>query len=247
MSRWLQTTATLARSRILGAAAGRHPRRSGRAWTSPSVRRLCDRDRRRPRSGDGAGRTHRRPAHSLNALDRAQLRLGGAMGRIAPASSSPSPAPDTFDGRPHDRRRARPPVHAHRRQAAPRQPSTEHQPARRSVPRRRRADRHLEQARALLRRDDVDYVSIKVGHRSPADLDVGLRRDGRLRPGTSSRCTPGGRRAAGTKFINLDMEEYRDLNLTVEVFTRLLSHPEPAQLRGRDRAAGLPARRAPGQ
>ena len=28
------------------------------------------------------------------------------------------------------------------------------------------------------------------------------------------------------KFINLDMEEYRDLDLTIEVFTRLLDQPE---------------------
>ncbi|RAE29034.1 hypothetical protein DN524_34595, partial [Burkholderia multivorans] len=30
----------------------------------------------------------------------------------------------------------------------------------------------------------------------------------------------------GAKFVNLDMEEYRDLELTLAVFTRLLSEPE---------------------
>lgn len=33
-------------------------------------------------------------------------------------------------------------------------------------------------------------------------------------------------RAAGHKFVNLDMEEYRDLNLTVELFKRVLDEPE---------------------
>ncbi len=32
-------------------------------------------------------------------------------------------------------------------------------------------------------------------------------------------------------FVNLDMEEYRDLDLTIDVFTRLLSEPEFHQLK----------------
>src|SRR5699024_8200331 len=35
---------------------------------------------------------------------------------------------------------------------------------------------------------------------------------------------------AGTKFINLDMEEYQDLHLTIDVFKRLLSLPETKNL-----------------
>ena len=46
------------------------------------------------------------------------------------------------------------------------------------------------------------------------------------------------------KFINLDMEEYRDLDLTMAVFTGILSKPQFARARGGHRAAGLPARRA---
>ena len=39
------------------------------------------------------------------------------------------------------------------------------------------------------------------------------------------------------------MEEYKDLDLTVALFTTLLDRPEFTGLRGRDRAAGLPPRR----
>jgi RHH-type proline utilization regulon transcriptional repressor/proline dehydrogenase/delta 1-pyrroline-5-carboxylate dehydrogenase len=40
-------------------------------------------------------------------------------------------------------------------------------------------------------------------------------------PGASGRVAPG----SGTTFINLDMEEYRDLDLTIAVFTRILADP----------------------
>ena len=46
------------------------------------------------------------------------------------------------------------------------------------------------------------------------------------------------------KFVNLDMEEYRDLHLTVEAFQRVLDEPEFLPLKRRHRAAGLPARLA---
>ncbi|MEL4358054.1 MULTISPECIES: bifunctional proline dehydrogenase/L-glutamate gamma-semialdehyde dehydrogenase [unclassified Luteococcus] len=89
-----------------------------------------------------------------------------------------------------------------------------------------RADRTL----ALLQRPDVDYVSIKVSSLvsqiSTWDLE-----------GTVERCLERLRplyRAALAKsphaFVNLDMEEYRDLDLTVAVFKRLLSEPEFAPL-----------------
>jgi RHH-type proline utilization regulon transcriptional repressor/proline dehydrogenase/delta 1-pyrroline-5-carboxylate dehydrogenase len=88
------------------------------------------------------------------------------------------------------------------------------------------ADRRLAGTRALLARDDVDYVSIKVssvvGPHSPwaheeatAYVVDELLDLYRLARDASTR-----------KFINLDMEEYRDLDLTVDVFTRLLDREE---------------------
>ncbi|MFT3663124.1 MAG: bifunctional proline dehydrogenase/L-glutamate gamma-semialdehyde dehydrogenase [Gordonia sp. (in: high G+C Gram-positive bacteria)] len=89
------------------------------------------------------------------------------------------------------------------------------------------ADRHLEQARALLRRDDVDYVSIKV---SSIASQLSMWAFDETVEYVLDRLTPmyleAAQAPAGTKFINLDMEEYRDLELTIEVFTRLLSRPE---------------------
>ncbi|WP_150460493.1 bifunctional proline dehydrogenase/L-glutamate gamma-semialdehyde dehydrogenase [Nesterenkonia ebinurensis] len=89
------------------------------------------------------------------------------------------------------------------------------------------ADKHLADTYRLLRREDVDYVSIKVssiasqismwGFEATVDYVV-------------DRLTPlyqeAAKAPAGSKFINLDMEEYRDLRLTIAVFKRLLSLPE---------------------
>jgi RHH-type proline utilization regulon transcriptional repressor/proline dehydrogenase/delta 1-pyrroline-5-carboxylate dehydrogenase len=85
------------------------------------------------------------------------------------------------------------------------------------------AKRRLDGIHELIRRPDVDYVSVKVSaivsHLSMWAFDevVDL---------VVERLTPLYYTAAqnGT-FINLDMEEYRDLDLTVAVFTRLLEDP----------------------
>ena len=80
--------------------------------------------------------------------------------------------------------------------------------------------------------------------RQPA-LDVGVRRDERpARRAPHRRSTSSPLASDPPKFINLDMEEYRDLDLTIDVFTRLLDQPRAPSARGRHRAAGLPARRA---
>ncbi|RPE75600.1 L-proline dehydrogenase [Curtobacterium sp. PhB137] len=89
----------------------------------------------------------------------------------------------------------------------------------------REAARRLEGTHKLLARDDVDYVSIKVSStvhpHSPWAFDHAV--DDiveQLRPLFT-------RAAASTpaKFINLDMEEYKDLDLTIAVFTKLLDEP----------------------
>jgi len=89
-----------------------------------------------------------------------------------------------------------------------------------------RADR----TRALLEREDVDYVSIKVSSLVSQITTWDTR-------GTVERVLERLRplyRAAAARtpqaFVNLDMEEYRDLDLTLEVFTALLSEPEFADL-----------------
>jgi len=91
------------------------------------------------------------------------------------------------------------------------------------------AEHRLAGTRALLARDDVDYVSIKVSsivsQLSMWAFDETVER-------VVEKLTPLyelAARSARPKFINLDMEEYRDLDLTIAVFTRLLDQP---QLRG---------------
>ena len=79
---------------------------------------------------------------------------------------------------------------------------------------------------ALLERDDVAYVSVKVSSMvsqiSTWDTTGTLQR-------ASERLRDVYRAAAARSpqaFVNLDMEEYRDLDLTLEVFETLLVEPE---------------------
>ncbi len=88
------------------------------------------------------------------------------------------------------------------------------------------AARRLEGTHALLARDDVDYVSIKVSAtvapHSPWAFNEAVQH-------VIESLTPLFRRAAQSpvkKFINLDMEEYKDLEMTMAVFTGILSNPE---------------------
>lgn len=94
----------------------------------------------------------------------------------------------------------------------------------------REAASRTERTRKLLERDDIDYVSIKVSSLvsqiTTWDTEGTIERVlERLRPlyRTAVSRTP-------HAFVNLDMEEYRDLDLTMEVFQRLLSEPEFHQL-----------------
>ncbi|TFD49557.1 aldehyde dehydrogenase family protein [Cryobacterium sp. TMT1-2-1] len=86
--------------------------------------------------------------------------------------------------------------------------------------------RRLEGTRTLLQRPDVDYVSIKVSsiasQLSMWSFDEAVTR-------VVERLTPLYELAAASptpKFINLDMEEYRDLDLTIAVFERILDQPQ---------------------
>lgn len=92
------------------------------------------------------------------------------------------------------------------------------------------ASRRLEGTHTLLARPDVDYVSIKVSStvapHSPWAFDEAVEH-------VVEKLTPLFARAASfagagqnAKFINLDMEEYKDLDMTIAVFTRILDKPE---------------------
>ncbi|MGO2747604.1 proline dehydrogenase family protein [Microbacterium sp.] len=95
------------------------------------------------------------------------------------------------------------------------------------------AARRLEGTRRLLERDDVDYVSIKVSStvapHTPWAFDDAVAH-------AADALVPLFRiaRDRGRKFINLDMEEYKDLDLTIAVFTTVLDRAE-----FRDLSAGI--------
>uniref|UniRef100_UPI00260665BC bifunctional proline dehydrogenase/L-glutamate gamma-semialdehyde dehydrogenase n=1 Tax=uncultured Microbacterium sp. TaxID=191216 RepID=UPI00260665BC len=85
------------------------------------------------------------------------------------------------------------------------------------------AKRRLDGIHDLIRRDDVDYVSVKV---SAVMSRISMWAFDDVVDDVVKRLTPLYLTAAadGT-FINLDMEEYKDLDLTIAVFTRILEDP----------------------
>lgn len=88
------------------------------------------------------------------------------------------------------------------------------------------ADRRLQATIDLVRRPDVDYVSVKVSaiaaQLNPWDHEGSVERIvSRLRSLLSTASI-----TATPTFVNLDMEEYHDLDLTIEAFTRLLDEDE---------------------
>ena len=92
------------------------------------------------------------------------------------------------------------------------------------------AERRIAGTHRLLARPDVDYVSIKVSSTVAPHNHWAFDEAAR---GIEQRLLPLFERAAAAspqKFINLDMEEYKDLDLTLEVFTRILDRPEFLQL-----------------
>ena len=93
------------------------------------------------------------------------------------------------------------------------------------------AQRRRDATIALIAREDVDYVSVKLSSIAAQimvwDLDAAAERIAdELRPlyRAAIASTP-------PTFVNLDVEEYRDLDLTIEVFTRVLAEDEFLPLR----------------
>lgn len=88
------------------------------------------------------------------------------------------------------------------------------------------ADRRLDGTHRLLARDDVDYVSIKV---SSIESQLNMWAFDETVERVTKRLTPLYEYAADSptpKFINMDMEEYRDLDLTIAVFEAILDQPQ---------------------
>ena len=98
---------------------------------------------------------------------------------------------------------------------------------------------------ARLRRPDVDYVSVKISAIcagvSPLAFDAHGRSDRRRGSVSSTQlaasCDP-------PEFVNLDMEEYRDLDLTVAAFRAGARRARARAPRRRHRAPGVPARQS---
>ena len=89
------------------------------------------------------------------------------------------------------------------------------------------AKRRLDGIHELIRRDDVDYVSVKV---SSIISHISMWAFDEVVDSVVERLLPLYLTAsADGTFINLDMEEYRDLDLTIAVFTRIL---EDSRLKG---------------
>ena len=86
------------------------------------------------------------------------------------------------------------------------------------------ARRRLEGTEKLLARPDVDYVSVKV---SAVASDLSMWAFDETVERVAETLLPLYRIALPqNKFINLDMEEYRDLDLTLAVFMRILDREE---------------------
>ena len=88
------------------------------------------------------------------------------------------------------------------------------------------ADRRLRGTRQLLARPDVDYVSIKA---SAVASQLSMWAYDETVDRVVDRLTPLYEVAVASptpKFINLDMEEFKDLDLTIAVFTKLLDQPQ---------------------
>jgi RHH-type proline utilization regulon transcriptional repressor/proline dehydrogenase/delta 1-pyrroline-5-carboxylate dehydrogenase len=88
----------------------------------------------------------------------------------------------------------------------------------------REANERLERVLEMMRRDEVNYVSVKLS--SVVSQIVTIDHAGSLsRVSDQLRVLYLEARLNGV-FVNLDMEEYRDLRLTVDAFQEVLSEPE---------------------
>jgi RHH-type proline utilization regulon transcriptional repressor/proline dehydrogenase/delta 1-pyrroline-5-carboxylate dehydrogenase len=92
------------------------------------------------------------------------------------------------------------------------------------------AEQRCRMVLARINRPDVDYVSVKISALC-ANLDVLAEDDSLKRIAERLRLLYRAAMATGpATFVNLDMEEYRDLELSLRSFMAVLDEPEFAQL-----------------
>ncbi len=90
------------------------------------------------------------------------------------------------------------------------------------------ADERLQSVIEMIRRSDVNYASVKIS--SIASQLITIDHDGSVSRVCDKLRILYREAVAHGVFINLDMEEFRDLAITVEVFKKLLSEHEFASL-----------------
>jgi RHH-type proline utilization regulon transcriptional repressor/proline dehydrogenase/delta 1-pyrroline-5-carboxylate dehydrogenase len=88
----------------------------------------------------------------------------------------------------------------------------------------REANERLERVLEMMKREEVTYVSVKLS--SLVSQIVTIDHDGSLQRVCEKLRLLYRRARQENVFVNLDMEEYRDLRLTVDGFTTVLSEPE---------------------
>jgi RHH-type proline utilization regulon transcriptional repressor/proline dehydrogenase/delta 1-pyrroline-5-carboxylate dehydrogenase len=86
------------------------------------------------------------------------------------------------------------------------------------------ADERLERVLEMIRRPEINYVSVKLS--SVVSQIITIDRLGSLERVAAKMRRLYREAEAHATFLNLDMEEYRDLQLTVTAFTLVLSEPE---------------------
>jgi RHH-type proline utilization regulon transcriptional repressor/proline dehydrogenase/delta 1-pyrroline-5-carboxylate dehydrogenase len=88
----------------------------------------------------------------------------------------------------------------------------------------REANDRLERVLEMMRRDEVNYVSVKLS--SVVSQLVAIDHEGSLTRVSEELRTLYREGQRNGVFVNLDMEEYRDLRLTVDAFRAVLAEPE---------------------
>jgi RHH-type proline utilization regulon transcriptional repressor/proline dehydrogenase/delta 1-pyrroline-5-carboxylate dehydrogenase len=96
----------------------------------------------------------------------------------------------------------------------------------------READERLQRVIEVIRRPNINYVSVKLS--SVVSQIITIDREGSLRRVSEKMRILYREAQFRDTFVNLDMEEYRDLELTVAAFKRVLVEPEFAGM-----AAGI--------
>ena len=168
-------------------------------------------------------RLARGPAAPRDAARRAPASRG--VGRRRPAGRRPGVRPATS------------------RNGAPRRAAQREHPRRGDRRRRRGPSAGSMPVLARLRRPDVDYVSVKISAICAGISTLAFEHTvDRIADRAARALRRRGMRATRPMFVNLDMEEYRDLDLTVAAFRHGARRARVRASRCRHRAPGVPSR-----